>query len=73
MGPDLSSLELPAIVEHIQTALANVRRPLTPGNDRVRAAAHVQVPASSLGNFKRVVFDRIAAARANQGGSDDQR
>jgi hypothetical protein len=58
MGPDLSALELPAAVEHMQDALANVRHRLTqlgtlaPG-ERVRAAEHVQIITATLDNLHR--------------------
>ena len=75
MAADLSDLELPALVEHMQTTLATVRlrltdaAPLTPG-ERVLAAGHVKVVASALGNLKRVVRRADADAAGGQKGAD---
>ncbi len=60
MAPGLSSLELPALVEHMQTALRHVRLrltdpgPLAPG-DRVCAADHIKQLAATLGNLRQLI------------------
>lgn len=58
--PDLSSLEFPALVEHMQSDLALMRHriaqagPLSPA-DRVAAAQHIKILAAALGNLHRVI------------------
>jgi len=60
MATDLSVLTLPALVEHMQASLAELRQRLTaqgslsPG-DRSAAAKHVKVLAATLGNLKRTL------------------
>jgi hypothetical protein len=72
MAFDLSSVELPALVEHVQSDLDKVRLrltepgPLTPG-DRALAYEHVQVVASALGNLNRVLRRTNSAATIQQG------
>ncbi len=60
MGPDPSSLELPALVEQAQSRLAVMRLrisepgPMSPG-DRTAAAEQLGVLVATLSNLRRVL------------------
>jgi len=60
MDPDLSSLELPAVVEHLQTALRTLEiRVLSHAGlspiDRATALQHTMAIATGLGNLRRTL------------------
>jgi len=60
MDSDLSTLELPRLVEHMQGDVALMRQriiqagPLSPA-DRVAAAQYIKTLAATLGNLHRIL------------------
>ena len=60
MEPELSSLALPSLVEHMQSDLALIRQRITEAGplsvaDRVAAAQHIRILAATLGNLHQVI------------------
>jgi len=67
MDPDLSALELPAVVEHLQTALRTLEiRVLSHAGlspiDRATAIQHTMAIAAGLGNLLRALCHALSSA-----------